>query len=155
MKKLKVSAIALRAILSITIVIIIALAAFGFYYAQTLLSDLAISVNRTVADSTSSANNVQTLRKLQDELQTRQDIIVRAGSLFTLKQTYQVQTVKDLTAYATATGISISNFTFPIPAANSDTSETTVTLTLTNPVSYVGLLKFMSAIESNLPKMQI
>lgn len=154
MKKSKLSAVTLRAVLSTTIVLVIGLAAFGFSFAQSWLSDLAVSVSHTVADSTTSSNNVQALHKLQDELQTRQDIISRVSSLFTSKQTYQIQAVKDLTAYAAATGISISNYTFPAEASLSSPA-TTVTLTLTSPVPYVGLLKFMSAIEGNLPKMQI
>lgn len=157
MKKSKMTASALRGTLSTMIVLIICLSAMGFYYAQNWLNDMAISVSQTIADSTESGNNIQALHKLQNELKSRQDIISRASSLFTPKQTYQTQAVEDLTAYATATGVVISNFAFPTPVAtaNSATPTTTVTLTLSNPVSYINLLKFMSAIEGNLPKMQI
>lgn len=159
MKKSKMTAVALRGILGTMIVIIIGLTGLGFYFAQNWLSDLAIDVSHTIADSTSSGNNIQALHKLQEELESRQDIISRANSLFTSKQTYQIQAVNDLTAYATATGISISNFTFPTtPTTTKSTTTdatTVVTLTLSNPVRYDSLIRFMQAIEGNLPKMQI
>jgi hypothetical protein len=159
MKKSKMTASKLRGILSFLIVITLALSATGFYYAQGWLSKLAVSVSHTIADSTTSGNNVQALNKLQVELSSRQDIIARANNISISRQTYQTQAVGDLTSYARETGVSISNYTFPAsdaaPATTASTPTTTITLTLGNPVSYVSLLKFMKAIEGSLPKMQI
>jgi len=157
MKQSKMTASKLRGILSLLIVLTLALSAVGFYYAQVWLNELAVSVSHTIADSTTSGNNVQALNKLQDELSSRQDIIARASNISTPRQTYQTQAVGDLTAYARATGISISNYTFPADTATTPGAAptTTITLALGNPVSYTNLLKFMKAIESSLPKMQI
>ena len=155
MKKSKMTASKLRGILSFLIVLTLGLSAAGFYYAQGWLSELAVSVSHTIADSTTSGNNVQALNKLQVELSSRQDIIARANNILTSRQTYQTQAVGDLTAYARATGVSISNYTFPASTDSASTPTTTITITLGNPVSYVSLLKFMKAIEGSLPKMQI
>ena len=160
MKQSKMTASKLRGILSLLIVLTLALSAVGFYYAQSWLSELAVSVSHTIADSTTSGNNVQALNKLQVELSSRQDIIARANNILTSKQTYQTQAVGDLTAYARATGVTISNYAFPASADSATTATagvptTTITLTLGNPVPYESLLKFMKAIEGSLPKMQI
>ncbi len=156
--KTKLDAVALRGILGTTIVLLILLAGVGFYFAQDWLHKLAVDVSHTVAESTTSDSSVQSLQKLQQELSSRQDIITKTNSIVTSTNTYQTQAVQDLIAYATAAGINISSYSFPTPtatSAGSTTPLTQVTVTLTSPVNYTSLLKFMSAIEGNLPKMQI
>lgn len=156
--KSKINAVTVRGILSTGLVLLIVMAGVGFYFAQNWLQEMAISVSHTVAQSTTSDKSVQDLKQLQDELATRQDIITKTNSIFTSTATYQTQAVEDLIAYATSSGITISNYSFPAPTAStaaSSTPTTLVTITLTSPVSYTSLLKFMSLIEGNLPKMQI
>lgn len=157
--KSKMTATKLRGILSLLIFLTIGISAAGFYFAQSWLNERAVSVSHTIADSTNSGNTVQALSKLQQELSSRQDVITRATSISTSKQSYQTQAVSDLTTYAKATGVSISNYNFPAATETAKTGAatptTTITLTLGNPVPYVSLLKFMKAIEGSLPKMQI
>jgi hypothetical protein len=158
MKKSSMNSAKLRAFLGTSIVLVILLAGVGFYFAQDWLHNLAVSVSHKVADSNSSDSSVQSLNKLQKELASRQDIISKTNNIVTSTSTYQTQAVKDLTAYAKASGITISSYAFPVvaaAAAGSTTPITQVTVTLTSPVSYANLLRFMTAIEGNLPKMQI
>lgn len=159
MKKSSMSPTTLRGILGTAIVLLIILAGVGFYFAHNWLRDLATSVSQTVASSSTSGADLQALSKLQQELLEQQDLATKAAAMFTSSQTFQTQAVKDLGIYAAATGITISNFTFPVAGATTTggvtTPSTTITITLTSPVSYINLLKFMQAIESNLPKMQI
>ncbi len=158
MKKSSMNATTLKAILGTSIVLIIGLASVGFYFAQDWLRAQAAEVSRAVADSNSSDSTIQSLNKLQQELSTRQDIISKTNTIMTSASSYQTQAVEDLTTYATAAGITISNYAFPAAAATSAGSTvplTQVTVTLTSPVAYSNLLKFMMAIEGNLPKMQI
>lgn len=158
MKKSKMNSITLRRTLGTAIVILILLAGVGFYFAQSWLNTLAISVSHTVAESQSSDTGLQSLQRLQQELASRQDIITKTNSIFTSNSTYQTQAVQDLIAYAASSGITISDYSFPTAAASTTTTSvptTQVTVTLASPVNYVSLLKFMTAIEGNLPKMQI
>lgn len=158
MKKSKMNAVTLKGILITIIILLIVLAGVGFYFAQSWLNTLAISVSHTVASSATSDSSVQSLQKLQSELATQQDIITKTNNLITSTDTYQTQAVQDLIAYAAATGITISNYSFPAVTATTATNATPttqVTVTLTSPVSYNNLLRFMNDIEGNLPKMQI
>lgn len=170
MKQSKMSAAKLRLVLSITVVMLIGLMAVGFYFGQDWLRTMAISVSHTVADSKVSGGDVQSLKKLQAELATRQSIVAKASSIMASSQNYQSQTIQDLDKYAADANISISNYSFAQPAAPAApvagattaappaapaASSTTVTITLASPLSYTKLLKFMTAIEGSLPKMQI
>lgn len=158
MKKSKMSATALRRTLGTAIILLILLAGVGFYFAQNWLSTFAVSVSHTVADSKSSGTGLKSLQKLQQELASRQNIITKTDSMFASTSTYQAQAVQDLITYAAQSGLTISDYTFPTTTTSAATASiptTQVTVTLTSPVSYIGLLKFMTAIESNLPKMQI
>ena len=172
MKHSGMTASKLRVILSVIVILLIGLSAVGFYFGQSWLRTLAVSVSHTIADSKGSGGNVQSLKKLQADLSTRQGIVDKANSIKASSQNYQNQTIQDLDKYAAVTGISISNYSFAptaavaAPAAGTGaaagtapsapaTGSTSVTVTLTSPLAYTKLLKFMSAIESNLPKMQV
>lgn len=161
MKKSKLTAVVLRRVLGISIVLLIILAGVGFYFTQGWLHTYAITVSHTVADSKASDTTLQTLSKLQKELETQQDIIRKTNAIATSSTAYQTQAVKDLIAYAQLTGVTISDYTFPNGAAPTTSStagtvpSTQVTIKLGSPVSYTSLINFMSAIEGNLPKMQI
>lgn len=167
MKKTPMSAVTLRTVLSVLIVLTIILSGVGFYFGQTWLNNLAVSVSHQIADSRASGNNVEALKKLQQDVAARQESATRARSISSSAQNYQTQTIYDLDKYAASAGISISNYSFvqtsasaaPVATATITPTvaapSTAVTITVTSPVSYVRLLKFMSAIESNLPKMQV
>lgn len=160
MKKSSMSPTVLRGLLGTAVVLSIGLAGVGFYFAHGWLAELAVSVSNKVAESSTSGSDLQALSRLQQEIASQQEVATKASSMFTSSQTFQTQAVKDLGIYAAATGITISNFTFGTPATTAVSTgisglDSTITITLTSPVSYTSLLKFMQAIESNLPKMQI
>jgi len=157
MKKAKLTAVSLRAILATSIVLIIILASVGFYFAQDLLRTYAGSVGQTVADSVASGNDVQSLEKLQQDLQARQDIVVKTSNLITSTSTFQNQSIIDLKKYSQEAGITITTYGFAAvaPTTPGGAAGSGVTVTLASPVSYVGLLKFLTLVESNIPKMQV
>lgn len=167
MRQSTMTASKLRVILSVIVVFLIGLSAVGFYFGQDKLRTLAVSVSHKIADSKVSGGDVQSLKKLQAELTTRQGIVNKANSIMASSQDYQTQTIKDLDKYAADANIVISNYSFVQPAAAAApaagaatstapaTGSTSVTVTLTSPLAYTKLLKFMTAIESNLPKMQV
>jgi hypothetical protein len=168
MKKTGMNAITLRTILSVAVVALVGLSAVGFFFGQNWLRTFAVSVSQTVANSKASGNNIQTLKTLQQNLSARQDIITKANSIVASSQDYQTQTIHDLDKYATYADVAISNYNFAQTAAPvtptagtapvataAGTGSKSVTVTITSPISYTKLLKFMAAIESNLPKMQI
>jgi len=165
MKKAKLSAKALRIILSLVIIVVIFLSGVAFYFAQSWLSDLSEEISNTVARSDASGNDIQSLKKLEGELASRQDIIKKTGQLLASSDTYQARAIEDLTRYAGKAGIQISNFSFSQSnaeatartkkTASDESSQTSVDVSLISPVSYRGLLKFLDAVESNLPKMQV
>lgn len=153
------SAVVLRRTLITFIVLLIPLAGVGFYFGQSWLRTYAVSVSNTVAESKLNDTSLQSLSQLQKNLATQQDIIAKTTTLQTSSSTYQTQAVQDLITYATATGITISDYSFPVAQITSATANslptTQITIKLTSPVSYISLLKFMTAIEGNIPKMQI
>ena len=159
-KSKKLTAVSLRAILGTSIVLLIVVAGVGFYFAQSVLNKLAITVSGTVAQSKNSDSSLQSLNQLQQTLTAQQGIITKTSSIFSSAATFQTQAVKDLIAYAATSGITISNYAFPTASVSSTATSTSVpttqvTITLTSPVNYKNLLSFMTAIEGNLPKMQI
>ncbi|MBC7868632.1 hypothetical protein H7X69_00425 [Candidatus Saccharibacteria bacterium] len=164
MKNPKMTASKLRAILSATVIVLLVLSAVGFYFGQNWLRTMATSVSQTVADSKASGGDVTSLKKIQADLLARQGIVDKAGSIMSSSQNYQTKVIEDLAKYAAEANIIISNYSFAAPTAAAPTTgaaaapatgATSVTVTLTSPITYTKLLKFMSAIESNLPKMQV
>ncbi len=168
MKKPRLISTKLRSLLLVIVVILFGLSAGGFYFGQVWLRTFAGTVSQTIADSQASGNDVQSFKKLQANLASRQEIIAKATSLVASSQNYQDQAIRDLDKYASNAGISISNFSFAPAAAAAATAATptsgartpasnssSVTITLISPTSYTKLMSFMSAIEGSIPKMQI
>ncbi len=163
MNKSKLNAKGLRMILIVMILAIVGLSATGFYFAQKWLLDQATAISQTVAESNASGTDLQAVHQLQVQLDAQQAVATKANSLVASSLTYQSQAISDINKYADAAGIKISNFSFAQAAAagatvtSSKTSSNTssITATLASPTSYQGLLKFMSYIEGNIPKMQV
>lgn len=147
------SATKLRALLSFMIVLLFGLSAVGFYFAQDFLKQFAKTVSQSIVDSSSGGSNLRSLQQLQADLKSREDVIAKTSNIVTSITNYQDQAIKDLDIYAAKTGISIDRYDFSQAASTS--GLTTITVILKSPVPYVGLLKFLRAIETNLPKMQV
>lgn len=174
MNKNGLKATNLRAILIVCVLIALIGNAIGFLYAKRVLTQFAVDVSHSLADSKASANNVDTLKTIQKELVTQKDNETKASQISSPVGSYQNQVITDIDNYAALTGVSVDNYSFATaaaatatPAAASSGSSTaavatgaiagtsTVTVTIGSPVAYTSLLKFIRAIEGNLPKMQI
>lgn len=160
MKKSKMNAKVLRGILTLGIFVIIGLSAVGFYFAQAWLSNLSLEISDKVAQSDTVGDDIQSLKKLQEELAKRQDIIVKSSMLLTSTSNYQGQVIKDLDKYASMSGLKITSKSFEKPTASASTKKATtpqssVVLSVESPLPYSGLLSFLNLVESNLPKMQV
>jgi hypothetical protein len=172
MKQHSLTATKLRVMLSLSIFFLALLTSVILYFAQDMLDTYATEVSHTVVDANASQNNVQTLQKIQRELETEKAAVERASSIVAESQSYQYQDqiLTDLNDYASRAGITISNFDFSAnaPAASGSTpavvpatpvpsgvKSTSVSVTLANPVVYNNLLRFIKSIEQNLTKMQI
>lgn len=163
MKKNKMKATTLRTTMTIIIIIVIGLSAFGFYYLQGKLNTYAVSVGQTVSESTAGGgSSTQTIKKIQANIADIQAIADKSASITASSLDYQNQMITDLNKYASNNGISIIDYNFSQPTTTSKSSGLTggtgtsfITITLSNPISYTGLIKFLESIETNLPKMQL
>jgi hypothetical protein len=161
MKKTGMKATTVRGILIFVCILLIGLAGIGFYFVQTWLSAYATTVGQTIVNAGSGNSNIDSLKKLQTQVQGRQDVLTKAQSITASSQNYQIQAVTDLGLYAQKAGITITNYglgTTPVagaatPAVSAGTQS--IMLTITSPVSYTKLLAFMGLVQGNLPKMQV
>ena len=155
-------ATATRNVLSFILVVVIIGAIAGFYYGLQVLREYALDVAHTVTDSSASAENIDQLSALKQQLADGQPLVAKAEKLFSAPDTYQTQALKDISKYASEAGITISSIDSANPDSGSAASPLSPSgtgysevITLQNPVSYAKLLQFLNAIEGNLPKMQI
>ncbi len=158
MKKTKLKATNLRTVMMIIVVIIIATSGFGFYYAQSQLNAMAVSVGQKISESAVDGKNNQPTIKLKAQIAGAKTAIDKVSSLTVSSQDYQNQMIKDLNKYSSNTGVSITDYSFSAQAATGSSSSATtgsITITLGSPVSFTNLMKFLKSIESNAPKMQI
>jgi hypothetical protein len=168
MNKPNTSATKLRAALSVIVILIVILAGVGFYYAQDWLSEQSKEVHQIVSTSNAGKNDTQSVAELQKAISDRQEASDKATSILTNANTYTEQVIGDLEKHASQAGIKIADYKFSADSTTPDsqapaTSATTISgvrtipisITLANPVNFTNLLRFMKAIETNLPKMQI
>lgn len=152
-----------RNFLSLLMVLIILGSAVGFYFGLQIIKDYATVVSHTVSDANASGKNIEKLSALKQALTEREALVAKANTLFSTPETYQSQALKDIRKYANDSGVVVSNTQFdkaetPTSTTAISTTPATslpVTVTLQTPVSYSKLLKFLDAIEGNLPKMQV
>ena len=155
MKTKNLKASALNTVLAISASVTLIILVGGFYFAQNSLRDYAAQINGTGANKT----NQQTLKQIEDEITATKANSEKINSILASNQTYQTTIENDLKVYATANGIKIANLnlsptgiTGPLVGG---VRSNFITITLSNPVSINNLLRFMQAIDTNLPKMQI
>jgi hypothetical protein len=171
MKNIPLTATRLRLILAVSLLLIEVLASLFIAFADSELKKYALDVSRVYADSSASQDNVQTLRKIQRELDANKEAVERANDIVAASKSYQYQDqiITDLNGYANRAGLTVTNLDFdnadpaatPTPAqpgaaaAPAGVKSTSVSVTLKNPVNYESLLRFVKSIEQNLTKMQI
>lgn len=153
----------MRNILASLLIIVILGSATGFYFGLQIIKAYALEVTHTAADSSASDKNIEQLSQLKQQLAAGQALVTKADALFSTPDTYQTQALKDISKYAANTGVTISSIDSAKPPASSGvtsppmaiTSSYSEIITIQSPVSYAKFLRFLDAIEGNLPKMQI
>jgi len=159
MKKNHIQATTIRPILIIAVFLSIFLMFGGFCLAQDYLKTLA---NNIMGNNSSESSSFQTDQQIKSDISENQTTVNKLDKFVASSQDYQNQAIIDLNTYASATGISISGqSTTPAPETESLATLSNgiqanyIQVELNNPVKYSSLLKFISAIETNLPKMQL
>lgn len=162
----QLTATKLRTIMIFLVIITLAGASVGFYFAFGWIKSYSDEVNTVIIAAAESGETAGSVNSLQEQLQKQQEIITAANSLFALNSNYQTQVIKDIYTYAEKTGITVSDIQLDTATqatnGSSNTSTTasslptkSITASLSSPVNYTDLLKFLTLIESNIPKMQI
>lgn len=141
----------LTGVLAFLLVVLIAAIGASFYLGLQMVREYSVEVNHRLIDAEASGNQIQELQLLKGELSQSDSLITKANQLFATPSTYQSVVLADLSNYANASGVSIAGTTYGDPSSGAYT----VTVTLNQPVSYSGLIQFLSNIESNLPKLQV
>jgi len=161
MKKLQIKATSLRTLMLVLIIIIVAVIGGGFYYAQTWLRDFA-STPADASKSSTSAVGSSDVTQLKNEIASQKVAAEKAINITASTTDFKSKIQQDLNKYASSTGVVISNYdalqasdvkisSLPIIGVTSNFVE----VKLENPVPYTNLIKFIKAIETNLPKMKI
>jgi hypothetical protein len=161
MKKATYSASSLKILLITLLIIFAAVAIGGFYYAQDWFNKYETSINEMSSSSATEMSPTQ-LNNLRIELTKYQSYINKTNSISAPQSDYHSAIQQDLNTYASATGIKITDFGPSNVHAPSTLSALPVgiqpayvSVTIQNPVQYSGLVQFISAIETNLPKMRL
>jgi hypothetical protein len=170
------TALKLRVILVVSLFAIVAIIVGIFYVGRQQLSTIATAVNHANADASASADNLTTLKKIEDTLTSKSSVVDRAKKLDATSAGYDYQNeiINDLGTYARQTGVTITGVDFSAattttaPAAPGSGTTTmpatgstgankpiTISVTLGTAVSYTSLLNFIYATEQNLPKLQV
>jgi len=143
---------ALKAFLSLMLVIVVLGGAALFYFGLNIVNDYVVEVNHRTLDADASAKQIEQLQLLRGELSQSESLVNKANRFFATPSNYQSQTLNDLRNYANKVGLSIDSTKFNDPT---EEGEYSVTLKLKSPVNYQSLVRFLELVEGNLPKMQV
>lgn len=164
--KSDLTAVKLRSLLVFGLIVTFGAAIAGFYYGFGWIKSYADTVNQTVVAAQAVSVSSGSSSQIQQKLSEQQSLIDSVNSLFALSTNYQTQAIKDIYLYASKAGINVSDIKLDTPPAAAATTPTTtpqtstaatkpVSVSLSSPVSYSSLLRFLTYIETNIPKMQV
>ena len=153
----KLKATSLRNTLIFLMIAIAALATAGFYFGLQVVKDFGVEVSHTAADADASGDSVGSLQELKEQLAERQALIIKANNIFATPENYQSKALSDVQRYANRYGLKIVDYNFDTPqgTAASTSNAKPMTITFQNPASYTGLIRFLDALEGNLPKIRV
>lgn len=161
MNKFHFIATSLHKILIISLLLIICLIIGGFYYAQIWLKDIAVNSKSNSSQSTTSYGSTSQAQ-LQTELSSQKVAVDKAAGIVISSQDYQNKIKQDLDKYALDTGVTITDYgptqpdsTGSIATPINGLQSNYVKVTIKNPIPYTNLIKFIKAIETNIPKMEL
>jgi hypothetical protein len=152
MKKESMKATSLRTLLIVVILLLIAGSAGAFYYGLQRVRDFAEEVARTSADANASGDQIDKLQELKNDLAESETLVNKANQVFSTPQAYQADALKAVQKYAGAYGLTVSNTNFDV---QSPAGAKAFVITLASPADYESFLRFLNAIEGNVPKMQV
>jgi len=159
MKNSHIKATTIRVLMIIFLLLIISLSTVGFYFAQNYLTEASMKNEDTSLVTSSVNKSTSATKKIQDDIAKYQPVADKANSVFASNQDYQSQILKDLKSYASVNGISIDSYEFNKPsgsgAKTSESGKNNINITLNSSIQFTKLIKFIKAIETNAPKMQI
>ena len=152
MSKLGFKATSLRTVMIFLFVISAVSLVGGFYYAQNTLRDIAIK-SKSDTPVTGDGISLTDAQKAANE---------KSLNIITSNQDYQTKIIGDINVYASNNNIAIENSGPSQGPASSNLAPLTngvqtnyISVTIKNPVNYTNLIKFIKAIETNIPKIQI
>lgn len=125
----KFNASALRILLSILLIIMIAVCIAGFYLGQSELSKYAKEVSKKKIDAEASQTRIQGMKNVEKQLAKNQAAMDRASQIAAESQSYkyQDQVITDIKEFATRSGVEIANIDFTPPASNGATAPSAAT----------------------------
>lgn len=170
----------LRAILGISMLLLLAVAVGLFTYGYQVIADYSAAARTTAAQAQASSTVLLNMQKTKTELAANAETVARASQIVAESKSYvyQDQIIRDINNFANNSGITITNISFadakvsptavsapPATAGGSAANTTsaspagvksmTATVTLKNPIKFTDMLKFIHLIEGGLFKMRI
>lgn len=163
MAKRQLTAVGLKRIFIVSMIIMIILLVFGFSWLSSMLESRHTEADHAKIDADIARNNIEQLQYLDGYMADNQEIVERAQSIVSESSQYQHQVIYDINAYASRSGVEVLGYNFEDvesqgEAVSSDvrgTQITNVTVTIANPVAYQDFLRFLTSIEQNLTRMQV
>jgi hypothetical protein len=181
--KMTMNAVLLRTLLSVSILLIIAVASAGFLFGLGIIKGYAVEVSHKKVDAEASNGNIQALERIKKELNQNSDILNKVGLLKSDSQFPEFRIVDEIKKIAANNNLTIDSFTYSDtaaatgttpasgsttttpPAASTTTPATgtatagaktvSLSVTLKAPITYNNFLQFTYDIEQNLPKMKL
>lgn len=123
-----------------------------YFYSLNEISNLAVEVRNKTIDADASSTQVSSLQALKSQLDNDRSLIEKTNSIFSNSNDYQAQVVKDIQNYSRLSNI--QNTTINFNGSNSSENYRLFNVQIPQPVEYSNFVKFLNAIENNIPKME-
>lgn len=166
------TAVRLRPILVILLLLIIGLGVAGFLYANQQLSTYAAEVGKREADANASEDSVTVLKSIESQLETYSDAIDDAANLTIKTELPQFQAVEAIQRLSDRAQIEPRSITFggantgteiapgatqptPTTAPTAGAKGVDITVQLPDTIPIERYLQFLALTESTTPKMQV
>lgn len=163
MAKRHLTAVGLKRIFVVGMIVMVILLIFGFSWLSSMLESRHIEADHTKIDAEIARNDIEQLKYLDNYMADNQEIVERAQSIVSESSQYQHQVIYDINTYASRSGVEVLGYNFEDAETQgtstssnvSGTQITNVTVTISNPVAYEDFLRFLMSIEQNLTRMQV
>lgn len=160
MKTNHTEATTIRVALSVIVCFIAITLTGGFYFIQNYLKDFANQPDAS-SQSISSIISSQSLTKLQNDISVYKISADKANVITLSAHDFPTKITNDLSKYATSTGINITYAVVDTPTSNfknlapiNNIQPKFISVTFNKSMPFTNFIKFLKAVETNLPKMQ-